>query len=116
MAGLMCCFGLVNTCLVPAAASALSCRMPDCTFRLKNTPLGTLVVKFYQVEPYSEEAFERVRLRDFWRTTAPGSGSSWALALYQGPVAANPVLPEAIAQLHTRCAACNCLRIERAGG
>lgn len=90
--------------------------MPDHTFRLKNTPHGTLVVKFYQVEPNSEEAFERVRLRDFWRTTAPGSGSSWALALYQGPVAANHVLPEAIAQLHTRCPACNCLRIERAGG
>jgi len=90
--------------------------MPDHTFRLKNTPLGNLVVKFYQVEPYSEAAFERVRLRDFWLTTAPGSGSSWALALYQGPVSTNPILAEAIAQLHTRCAHCNCLRIERAGG
>ena len=90
--------------------------MPDHAFRLKNTPLGNLVVKFYQVEPYSEEAFERVRLRDFWLTTAPGSGSTWALALYQGPIETNHILPEAIAQLHTRCPACNCLRIERAGG
>jgi len=90
--------------------------MPDHTFRLKNTPLGTLIVKFYQVEPYSEAAFERVRLRDFWLTTAPGSSNSWALALFQGLVTTNPILPEAIAQLHTRCAACNCLRIERAGG
>ena len=90
--------------------------MPDHTFRLKNTPLGNLVVKFYQVEPYSEAAFERVRLRDFWLTTAPGSGSSWALSLYQGPISTNHILPEAIAQLHTWCAACNCLRIERAGG
>jgi len=90
--------------------------MADHTFRLKNTPLGTLVVKFYQVEPYSEEAFERVRLRDFWLTTAPSSASSWALALYQGHITTNPILPEAIAQLHTRCAHCNCLRIERAGG
>lgn len=112
----MYCFGLVSASLVPTAQSALSYRMPDHTFRLKNTPLGNLVVKFYQVEPYSEAAFERMRLRDFWLTTAPGSGSSWALALYQGLVTANPVLPEAIAQLHTRCAACNCVRIERAGG
>ena len=90
--------------------------MPDHTFRLKNTPLGNLVVKFYQIEPYSEAAFERVRLRDFWLTTAPGSGSSWALSLYQGLITTNHILPEAIAQLHTRCAACNCVRIERAGG
>ena len=90
--------------------------MPDHAFRLKNTPLGNLVVKFYQVEPYSEAPFERVRLRDFWLTTAPGAGSSWALSLYQGPISTNHILPDAIAQLHTRCAACNCVRIERAGG
>ncbi|GAA3921409.1 hypothetical protein [Hymenobacter algoricola] len=90
--------------------------MADHTFRLKNTPLGNLVVKFYQVEPYSEEAFAQVCVRDFWLTTAPGSGSTWSLAIYQGPVADNPVLPEAIAQLHARCPACNGLRIERAGG
>jgi hypothetical protein len=73
------------------------------------------VVKFYQVAPYSEAAFKRVRLRDFWLSSSPGSGSSWALCLFQGLVAMNPVLPEAIAQLHARCPQCNCLRIERAG-
>ena len=112
----MCCFGLGSAGLVPTAPSAVFCPMPDHTFRLKNTPLGNLVVKFYQVEPYGEAAFERVRLRDFWLTPAPGSGSSWALALYQGLIATNPVLPEAIVRLHARCAACNCVRIERAGG
>jgi hypothetical protein len=90
--------------------------MPDHTFRLKNTPLGNLVVKFYQVEPYSEEAFARACLRDFWLTAAPGSGNTWALSLYQGPITDNHILPDAIAQLHTRCAACNCVRIERPGG
>ena len=108
--------GLESAGLVPTAQSAVFCPMSDHTFRLKNTPLGNLVVKFYQVEPYSEAAFERARLRDFWLTMASGSGRSWALALYQGPVATNPVLPEAIAQLHARCAHCNCVRIEPAGG
>lgn len=112
----MYCFELGNACLVLAGQSAVFCPMPDHTFRLKNTPLGNLVVKFYQVEPYSEAAFERVRLRDFWLTTAPRSGNTWALSLYQGLVADNHILPEAIAQLHTRCAACNCVRIERPGG
>jgi hypothetical protein len=112
----MYCFGLGSAGLVLAGQSAVFCPMPDHTFRLKNTPLGNLVVKFYQVEPYSAAAFERVRLRDFWLTTAPGSGNTWALSLYQGPIADNHILPEAIAQLHTRCAACNCVRIERPGG
>lgn len=90
--------------------------MADQTFRLKDTPLGTLVVKFYQVDPYSEEAFGRIKARDFLRSATVGSGSSWALALYQGLVSTNPVLPKAIAQLHARCAHYNCVRIERAGG
>ena len=83
------------------------------TFRLNNTPLGTLLVKFYQIEPYSEQAFQRERARDFLQTTTVGSGGSWSLALYQGLVDDNPVLPEAILHLHQRCPECNCVRIER---
>jgi len=83
------------------------------TFRLSNTPLGTLLIKFYQIEPYSEQAFQRERARDFLHTTTVGSGGSWALALYQGLVDDNPVLPEAILRLQQRCPACNCVRIER---
>lgn len=89
------------------------CAMATHTFRLSNTPLGTLLVKFYQIEPYSEQAFQRERARDFLQTTTVGSGSSWSLALYQGLVDDNPVLPEAILRLHQRCPECNCVRIER---
>jgi len=88
--------------------------MADHTFRLKDTPLGTLVVKFYQVEPYSSTAFERAIQRDFLVTTIPGSGGSWSAALYQGEVDSANVLPEAIFRLHMRCPHCNCVRIERA--
>lgn len=89
------------------------CAMADHIFRLKDTPLGTLLVKFYQVEPYSDEAFTRAQTLDFLQATA-GSGNSWSLSLYQGSIAANPVLPEAIAQLHARCPACTAVRIEQA--
>lgn len=89
--------------------------MADCTFRLTNTPLGTVLVKFYHVEPYSDEAFERVRARDFLQATLPGSGQSWGLALYQGRVATNHVLLDAVAQLHAQCPHCTAVRIERAG-
>ena len=77
--------------------------MADYTFRLKDTPLGTLVVKFYQVEPYSQEAFERLVQRDFLAATIPGSGGSWGSRLYQGEVDNTAVLPEAIFRLHMRC-------------
>ncbi len=87
--------------------------MADHIFRLTNTPLGTVLVKFYQVEPYSEEAFLRAKARDFLQATV-GSGNAWSLALYQGPIATNTVLPEAIAQLHARCPSCTAVRIEQA--
>lgn len=88
--------------------------MADHVFRLKDTPLGTLLVKFYQIEPYSPEAFERAVGRDFLTATVPGSGGSWGSRLYQGEVDNTSVLPEAIFQLHMRCTHCNCVRIERA--
>lgn len=88
------------------------CPMADHIFRLKDTPLGTLLVKFYQVEPYSDEAFTRAQALDFLQATV-GSGNSWSLSLYQGSIAANPVLPEAIAQLHARCPSCTAVRIEQ---
>jgi hypothetical protein len=87
--------------------------MADHVFRLTNTPLGNVLVKFYQVEPYSEEAFLRAKARDFLQATV-GSGNAWSLALYQGPIATNTVLPEAIAQLHARCPSCTAVRIEQA--
>ncbi len=87
--------------------------MADHIFRLKDTPIGTVLVKFYQIEPYSEEAFLRARSRDFLQATV-GSGNAWSLALYQGRIETNPVLPEAIAQLHARCPACTAVRIEQA--
>lgn len=96
-----------------ALVSAVSCGMADHTFRLKDTPLGTLVIKFYQVEPYSQEAFERMVQRDFLAATIPGSGGSWGSRLYQGEVDNTAVLPEAIFRLHMRCPHCNCVRIER---
>lgn len=86
--------------------------MADYTFRVKNTPLGVLVVKFYHIEPYSEQAFAQARIREFWHATQPGSGQRWGRALYQGLVQDNPCLPDFIAQLHARCAHCNCVRIE----
>ncbi|MDF7815939.1 MULTISPECIES: hypothetical protein [Hymenobacter] len=89
--------------------------MADHTFRLKNTPLGTVLVKFYQIEPYSDEAFTKAKAREFLQATV-GSGNAWSLALYQGPIATNPVLPEAIAQLHARCPSCTAVRIERSSG
>ena len=88
--------------------------MADHIFRLKDTPLGTVLVKFYRIEPYSDEAFTRAKARDFLQATV-GSGNSWGLALYQGPIGTNPVLPEAIAQLHARCPACTAVRIEQVG-
>lgn len=87
--------------------------MADHIFRLKDTPLGTVLVKFYQIEPYSDEAFLRAKARDFLQATV-GSGNSWGLTIYQGPIDANPILPKAIAQLHARCPACTAVRIEQA--
>jgi hypothetical protein len=95
--------------------------MAEQVFRLKNTPLGTVLVKFYRVVPYSSEAFEREliteHLRTQWgkdRTVIMRSSK----ALYQGPVLDNTVLVGAVARLAERCPACNCVRIEReiAGG
>jgi len=87
--------------------------MADHIFRLTNTPLGTVLVKFYQIQPYSDEAFLRAKARDFLQATV-GSGNAWSLALYQGRIETNPVLPEAIAQLHARCPSCTAVRIEQA--
>ncbi len=94
-------------------SQSLFCRMADHIFRLKDTPLGTVLVKFYQITPYSDDAFMKAKARDFLQATV-GSGNPWSLALYQGRIDTNPVLTEAIAQLHTRCPACTAVRIEQA--
>jgi hypothetical protein len=95
--------------------------MAEQIFRLKNTPLGTVLVKFYQVVPYSSEAFEREliteHLRTQWgknRTVIVRSSK----ALYQGLVLSNTVLIGAVAKLAERCPTCNCVRVEQevAGG
>jgi hypothetical protein len=90
--------------------------MAEQIFRLKNTPLGTVLVKFYQVVPYSSEAFEREliteHLRTQWgkdRTVIVRSSK----ALYQGLVLSNTVLIGAVAKLAERCPACNCVRVEQ---
>ena len=87
--------------------------MADHTFRLTNTPLGTVLVKFYQIEPYSDEAFTKAKAQEFLQATV-GSGNVWSLALYQGRIETNSVLPEAIAGLHARCPQCTAVRIEQA--
>jgi len=87
--------------------------MADHIFRLTNTPLGTVLVKFYQIEPYSDEGFTQAKAQEFLQATV-GSGNAWSLALYQGRIATNTVLPEAIAQLHARCPECTAVRIEQA--
>ena len=92
---------------------SLFCRMADHIFRLKDTPLGTVLVKFYQIDPYSDDAFMKAKARDFLQATV-GYGNSWSLALYQGRIDTNPVLTEAIAQLHARCPTCTAVRIEQA--
>jgi hypothetical protein len=90
-------------------------------FRLKNTPLGTVLVKFYQVVPYSSEAFERELITEHLRTQW-GNDRTVILrsskALYQGLVLSNTVLIGAVAKLAERCPTCNCVRVERevAGG
>lgn len=73
--------------------------------------MGTVLVKFYQITPYTDEAFNRAKALDFWQATA---GNPWSMALYQGPVSTNHVLTKAVAQLHTRCPACTAVRIEKA--
>jgi hypothetical protein len=90
--------------------------MAEQIFRLKNTPLGTVLVKFYQVVPYSSEAFEREliteHLRTQWgknRTVIVRSSK----ALYQGLVLSNTVLIGAVAKLAERCPTCNCVRVEQ---
>jgi hypothetical protein len=95
--------------------------MAEQIFRLKNTPLGTVLVKFYQVVPYSSEAFERELITEHLRT---GWGRDRTVivqsskALYQGLVLSNTVLIGAVAKLAERCPGCNCVRVERevAGG
>ncbi len=89
--------------------------MADHTFRLQHTPLGTLLVKFYRVEPYTPEGFQRRLAADFLATTTPGLGTgSWSLALFQGLAKDVSVLPEAVCRLAQRCPDCNCVRIEQA--
>jgi hypothetical protein len=88
--------------------------MAEHTFRLKNTPQDTLLVKFYRVVPYSAENLERQVVSEILLATGMGGTTAFkaSRALYQGPVLQNPVLIEAIAKLATRCTQCNCVRIE----
>jgi hypothetical protein len=87
--------------------------MADHTFRLKNTPLGTVLVKFYRVVPYTPEGLQRRLTTDFWLMTEPGKQKEpWRIARYQGLLEYNPVLPEAVATLAKKCPECNCVRIE----
>ena len=89
--------------------------MADHTFRLRHTPLGTLLVKFYRVEPYTPQGFHQRIAADFLATTTPGQGTgSWYLALFQGLIDDASVLPEAVWRLAQRCPDCNCVRIEQA--
>jgi hypothetical protein len=89
--------------------------MADHTFRLQQTPLGRLLVKFYRVEPYTPEGFQQRVAADFLATTIPGRGTgSWSLALFQGLVDDASVLPEAVWRLAQRCPDSNCVRIEQA--
>jgi hypothetical protein len=90
--------------------------MPEQIFRLKNTPLGTVLVKFYQVVPYTSEAFERHLIKEHLRTQW-GKDRTVILrsskAFYQGLLLGNTVLIGAIAKLAERCPTCNCIRIEQ---
>lgn len=87
--------------------------MADHTFRLRNTPLGTVLVKFYRVIPYTSAGLERRLAADFWVMTQPGKQQEpWRTARYQGPLEHNPVLAEAVAALAKKCPECNCVRIE----
>ena len=87
--------------------------MANHTFRLKNTPLGTVLVKFYRVVPYTPEGLQRRLTTDFWVMTEPGKQKEpWRIARYQGLLEYNPVLPEAVAALAKKCPECNCVRIE----
>ncbi len=88
--------------------------MVDYTFRLQDTPLGTLLVKFYRVEPYTPEAFQRRLAGDFLAATEPGQRGGWYPALFQGLIDDTSVLPEAVWRLAARCLECNCVRIEKA--
>jgi len=64
------------------------------TFRLNNTPQGTLLVKFYRVVPYSAESLERQIISEMLLATGMGGTTTFktSRALYQGPVLQNPVL------------------------
>jgi hypothetical protein len=90
--------------------------MDEQIFRLNNTPLGTVLVKFYQVVPYSSEAFERHLITEHLRTQW-GKDRTVILrsskAFYQGLVSSNTVLIGAVAKLAERCPMCNCVRIEQ---
>ena len=87
--------------------------MADHTFRLNHTPLGTVLVKFYRVVPYTPEGLQRRLTTDFWLMTEPGKQKEpWRIARYQGLLKYNPVLPEAVAALAKKCPECNCVRIE----
>ena len=87
--------------------------MADHTFRLNNTPLGTVLVKFYRVVPYTPEGLQRRLTADFWLMTEPGKQKEpWRIARYQGLLEYNQVLPEAVAALAKKCPKCNCVRIE----
>jgi hypothetical protein len=89
--------------------------MAEQIFRLRNTPLGTVLIKFYRVMPYSSEAFERSLIVEM--LMAQGNGERVVVSpqapLYQGLVLSNSVLIGAVAKLAERCPACNCVCIER---
>ena len=89
-------------------------RMADQTFRLQNSPLGTLFIRFYRVVPYDAQTLERQVMADFMLAMGMGqAGVDTHRTLYQGPVLQNPVLIEAVARLAQRCPSCNCVHIER---
>lgn len=89
--------------------------MAEQIFRLKNTPLGTVMVKFYRVVPYSPEAFEQSLIAEMLMAQSTGERVrvSPQGPLYQGLVLRSPILIPAIAKLAERCPACNCVRVER---
>ncbi len=83
--------------------------MAEQTFRVKNTPQGTVLVKFYRVEPYTPEGLTRQVIGDWWRASqllVPPP------CLYQGLLAQATVLGDVVQRLAEQCPGCNCVRIE----
>lgn len=104
----MCCFGLRNARVGFASGQRYFAVMAEQTFRVKNTPQGTVLVKFYRVEPYSPDGLARQVMGDWWQT----GKLSAPRPLYQGLIAQTTVLGEAVQRLAERCPGCNCVRVE----